>query len=94
MTSRQDLHQLLDQLPEAELHVARRFLEFLRGHHDDPFLRTLAEALEDDEPAGAEEAEAVREATEDCVSARVRSWQEVRREFGNERCRKPAMRIC
>lgn len=84
MSSRQELHQLLDQLPETELHVARRFLEFLRSHSDDPFLRVLAEAPEDDEPETTEEIEAVREGTEDCVSGRVRSWQDVRRELANE----------
>lgn len=84
MSSREELHQLLDQLPESELRVARRFLEFLRSHSDDPFLLALAEAAEDDEPETAEEIEAVREATEDCVSGRVRSWQEIRPELANE----------
>ena len=41
---RQDLHGLVDRLPESEMYTARRFLEYLAGR-----------AAEDDEPLSADE---------------------------------------
>ncbi len=56
MTVKEELHQLVDSLPENELPVARRFLEFLADLSCDPVLRALHEAPIDDEPLPPEEA--------------------------------------
>ena len=55
--ARESLHDLIDHLPEGELHAARRFLEFLVADqtHDDPLIRALAAAPDDDEELSAEE---------------------------------------
>jgi hypothetical protein len=51
MAPRDDLHQLIDELPEAEVTAARRFLEFLRAQASEEKLsdeqeKGLVDALE------------------------------------------------
>jgi len=43
MTLKEELHHLVDELPNRELHAAKRFLEYLRNMGD-PFLQALEEA--------------------------------------------------
>ncbi|MBI4504565.1 MAG: hypothetical protein HY691_03440 [Chloroflexi bacterium] len=76
---RADLRRLVDQLPESELHTARRFL--LRCVHD-PLLRKLLEAPEDDEELTEEDVVALAEAYEDIKAGRVYTLEEVKRELG------------
>ncbi len=51
--TRASLHELLDALPEDRLVEAGRFLA---GLMDDPFVRALAQAAEDDELVTPEQA--------------------------------------
>jgi CO dehydrogenase/acetyl-CoA synthase beta subunit len=81
MTIKEELHRLVDELPEGESHTAKRFLEYLRNMGD-PVLRAMLEAPEDDEPETEEERAAVTEAQEDFKAGRVVSHQELKREFG------------
>ena len=55
--ARETLHHLVDRLPEGELRAARRFLEFLVADQpgDEPLLRVLDSAPDDDEELSAEE---------------------------------------
>lgn len=76
---RADLRRLVDQLPEGELHAARRFL--LRCVRD-PLLRKLLEAPEDDEELTDECQAALDEAEEDFRAGRVVSHEELERELG------------
>ena len=80
---RQQLHTLVDELPESELYTAKRFLGYL---HDtsDPVLQALLQAPEDDEPETPEEAAAVQEAWEAYRRGEARPWGEVRQELANE----------
>lgn len=57
MVTRTDLHRLVDDLPEAEVEEAARFLERL----NDPLARLLDQAPADDEPVTDEEAKAIEE---------------------------------
>ncbi len=82
--SKKELHQLLDQLPESELHTAQRFLEFLKNQTGDPFLKALQDAPEDDEPETPQEAATVQEAWGECLSGDARPWEEVRKELADE----------
>lgn len=75
---RADLRRLVDQLPEGELHAARRFLEYVL-YHGDPVLRAFKEAPLDDEPESEEERAAVEEARQDFAAGRVVSHEEVKR---------------
>ena len=80
MTIKDDLHRLVDELPEEELHGAKRYLEYLRNMGD-PVLRALREAPIDDEPETPEERAAVLEAYKDLAEGRVVSFDEIKREF-------------
>ena len=59
MTTKETLHRLIDERPEAVLSEAERYLAALR---DDPVLRAILTAPVDDEPETAEERAAVAEA--------------------------------
>ncbi|HEX2572636.1 MAG TPA: hypothetical protein VH877_24015 [Polyangia bacterium] len=61
MAAREQIHRLVDELPEGELDAARRYLQYLRDQGD-PFMRALAEVPEDDEPTCPEEDDSAREA--------------------------------
>lgn len=80
MATREELHRLVDELPENETGVARRFLEFLRASND-PVWRSLLNAPEDDEPESEEERRGVAEAYEDFAQGRVVSAEEVEKEL-------------
>jgi hypothetical protein len=79
--AKERLYQLVDQIPEGELHTAERFLEYLSVSHD-PVLRSLMNAPEEDEPITPEEEEAVREALDDAAAGRTHSLDEVKKELG------------
>jgi len=80
MTIKDELHRLVDELPQKELRGAKRFLEYLRNMGD-PVLRALSEAPEDDEPETEEEKAAVGEAYEDLKAGRLIPLDDVKREF-------------
>jgi hypothetical protein len=74
---RDTLHRLVDELPESELAVAERFLNYLRATAD-PVLRALLEAPLDDEPETDEERRAVHEAREELARGEVRTLEVLR----------------
>jgi len=80
-TLRDELHELVDQLPDEELDAAHRFVEYLR-HHGDPFLKKLMDAPLDDEPVTEEEEALVAEAWEDVKAGRLHSLEDVKKELG------------
>ena len=84
MTVNEELHRLVDELPESEMHVALRFLEYLKNLGSDPLMRTLMLAPEDDEPDSLEDRKASDEAWEQYLQGDVRSWEEVRQELTGE----------
>ena len=84
MTIKDDLHRLVDALPEKELHAALRYIEYLRDVGGDEFVRALMEAPEDDEPMTAEEAQGADEAWQEYLRGEARPWEEVRKELGND----------
>jgi hypothetical protein len=64
MTTRDELHALVKNLPEAGLEGARRYLEALTLADGDPVYAQLLLAPEDDEPATEDEDAGTREAWE------------------------------
>ena len=74
MTVQEKLHHLIEELPEAELHAALRFLEYLRqtSTRADPVLQALLAAPPDDEPLSEEEIAASDAAWEAYVTGRDR----------------------
>ncbi len=81
MTIQEHLHQLVDALPEKELHAALRFMEYLRDVGDDPFVKALMDAPEDDEPITAEEAEGADEAWQEYLRGEAITAEEAKREL-------------
>jgi hypothetical protein len=65
MTTKEALHRLIDELPEAEVAKAERLLKGLRI--PDPVLRAIELAPLDDEPETDEERAAVQEAREEAA---------------------------
>ncbi|HSO00668.1 MAG TPA: hypothetical protein VLS89_20390 [Candidatus Nanopelagicales bacterium] len=79
METRDRLHALVDTLPDNEVHVALRFLEFLENS-----LWSLADAPLDDEPLSLQDERALDEAEEDLAHGRVVSHEEARRRLLGE----------
>lgn len=77
--SRENLHRLVDALPDQNLLAAKEAIEPLA----DPFLAALASAPIDDEPESEEERAAVAEAVDDLTHGRIRPWDDVRRELAS-----------
>jgi hypothetical protein len=78
---REDLHRLVDTLPESEVPKARSYLRFLHGVGADPLLQALMEAPEDDEPVTEEEEAAVREARAAIERGETAPWEVVKQEL-------------
>jgi hypothetical protein len=81
MASKDELHHLIDKLPEGEVQAAQRFLEYLC---DDPLIRMLREAPEDDEPTTAEDDQAAEEGWRAYKAGKGRPWEDVRGELDRE----------
>jgi len=83
MTIKEELHRLVDELPDSESHAAKRFLEYLRNMGD-PMMRALMEAPIDDEPTTAEEDKGAEEAWQEYLRGEARPWEDVRKELASE----------
>ena len=70
MTTKERIHQLVEDLPESELETAKRVLE------------ALANAPVDDESVSDEEAQAIEEGERDIEAGQVFSVDQVRTRLG------------
>jgi len=77
MTTRQAVHQLIDELPDELLAMAEERLAALR---DDAFLRFLLTAPVDDEPPDAEDLAALAEARAEFERGETIPWEVVRKD--------------
>lgn len=84
MASKDTLHHLIDRLPEGEVRSAERYLEFLCERGEDPVVKMLLEAPEDDEPTTAEENRAAEEAWQEYLQGKGRTLAEVRKDALSE----------
>ncbi len=82
MTAKEKLRQRVDGFSGEEANVA---LLLVDQNLDDPMLRALANAPEDDEPWTEEDEAAVREARDEVADgAKTISHEEMKRELGIE----------
>jgi len=82
MTTREQLHRIVDELPEEELEAALKAIE---ARSDDPMIRRLDDAPPEDEKISAEEEAEVQEARDELAAgAPLISQDEMKREFGIE----------
>lgn len=83
MSAREQLHHLIDLLPDGEIQVALRFVEYLRdAPYSDPFTRLLMTAPEDAELLTPEEEAALNQALQEARTGQAIRWQEVRSQIG------------
>ncbi|MDP2728001.1 MAG: hypothetical protein Q8P59_10730 [Dehalococcoidia bacterium] len=81
MITKEELHKLVEDLPQGEMEAARRYLQYLRDLGD-PLLRMLMQAPFDDELEDDEERAAIAEARREIAAGQVVSHEDIRREFG------------
>jgi predicted transcriptional regulator len=74
-------YRLIDRIPEDEVHTAERFLEYLASS-EDPLLRALMNAPEDDEPLSDADREALEEGRRALEAGDVVSHEELRKAIG------------
>ena len=77
-TSRHEVHQMIDQVPEDTLPKVVRFLETLL----DPVRAAMDAAPPDDEPYTDEDRQAVTESLEDVAKGRVVSLETLMQQYG------------
>lgn len=80
--AKERLHQLVDQIPEREIHAAERYLEYL-AEHGDPFIRKLMTLPEDDQELSEEGHRLLDEGHEDLRVGRTHTLEEVKQELGS-----------
>ena len=76
MATKEDLHKLIDKLPEDEIQAATLYLQHLQNRND-PVLAALLNAPEDDEPETEYERQAVAEGMEDLEAGRMVTSDEI-----------------
>jgi hypothetical protein len=79
--TKEKLHQLVDRVPDGEVHTAERFLEYL-ATSDDPMMRALMNAPEMDEPLSDADREALEEGRRALEAGDVVSHEELRKAIG------------
>jgi len=79
---REDLHRLIEEIPDGELPGVQRYLEYVRDIASDPVRRSIETAPLDDEPETEEERQGVEEAKADIRAGRTMSTEELKRELG------------
>ena len=70
MTVREELHRIVDELPEEKLADVRQFIDDLKP------------GSEGEESLSAETLDAIQEGLDDIKAGRTASWEQVRRENG------------
>lgn len=82
-TEREELHRIIDAIPEEKLSAIGKLLkDAVEVVIDDPVRRALANAPLDDEPETEEEKQAVEEGKADIRARRTLSTEELKRELG------------
>ncbi|HEY8293343.1 MAG TPA: hypothetical protein VIG44_12685 [Thermomicrobiales bacterium] len=78
MSIKEDVHRLVDELPDNELPAAQRLLESLLAKEHDPLVRHLMQSPIDDEPYTAEERAEDEEGWQEYLRGEGRDWEDVR----------------
>jgi len=81
MSIKEDVHRLVDELPDDELPAARRLLESLRTKEHDPLIQHLMQAPIDDEPYTDEERAEDEGGWQEYLRGEGRDWKDVRAEI-------------
>jgi len=82
---KEELHRLVEALPEQKNARAKRLLEVLVATEesvDDVWAEVLAKAAIDDEPLDDEDLAAIEEAEKDIIMGRVKTLDQVKKDLG------------
>ena len=79
---RDELHRLVEEIPESEIMPATRYLRYLREFGEDPLLKKLMSAPIDDEPETEEEVRGVEQARKELEAGDILTTEELKRELG------------
>ncbi|HEY7908268.1 MAG TPA: hypothetical protein VIC60_05310 [Thermomicrobiales bacterium] len=78
MSIKEDVHRIIDELPESDLEKVLHHLEMVRAAKRDPFIQMLMDAPLDDEPTTPEEDAGAAEARQELERGEGKSLSEVR----------------
>lgn len=78
-STKDTLHRLVDELPDSEIRVAERFLQYLRVTSGDLVLCALLEAPLDDEPTTPEEDAGAEQAWQEYLRGQAMSAEDAKR---------------
>lgn len=81
MSIKEDVHRIIDDLPESDLEKLLHHLEMVQAAKRDPFIQALMDAPIDDEPTTPEEDAGAAEAREELRRGEGRPLNEMRAEF-------------
>ncbi len=81
MSIKEDVHRLVDELPDDELPAAQRLLESLLAKEQDPLIRHLMQSPIDDEPYTPEERAEDEEGWQEYLRGETRDWDEIQAEL-------------
>jgi len=81
MSIKEDVHRLVDELPESDLERLLHHLEMMRVAKRDPFIQMLLDAPLDDEPTTPEEDAGAAEARDQLRRGEGESLSGMRAEF-------------
>jgi hypothetical protein len=87
VVTKQDLHQLIDEIPEQEHQAAAKYLQRLRDFANDPVYQAFMNAPIDDEPLSAEDVLAIEEAEAEIAEGKFYSLQDIQRDLNERRNR-------
>ncbi|MFI5009370.1 MAG: hypothetical protein ACHQDY_03755 [Solirubrobacterales bacterium] len=79
MTTKERLHRLIDDLSDGEADMA---LRTIAEQHEDPLLRAIANAPEDEEALTPEDEAAIAEGHADIAAGRTVSLEDIERQHG------------
>jgi hypothetical protein len=77
-----ELHRLVEALPDSDTLAAKRLLEYVLSKTGDPVLKAFLSAPEDDEPLDEEDLAHLEEAERDLSEGGVVAWEDVKKELG------------
>lgn len=80
MSITEDVHRLVDELPDDELPAAQRLLASLLTKEHDPLIQHLLRSPIDDEPDTPEERASDEEGWQEYLRGEGRDWKDVRAE--------------
>lgn len=85
LQQKNQLIELIDQLPEEQFVAAKAFIEFLiaqsKGNADYAIIKAFEEAPEEDEELSEEMLKEIEEAEEDVGEGKTVSWEQVKKEL-------------